>query len=246
VLVCAAAGGAQTIRNDTVVSSDSQLVAEFDFRQTYGRQVLDATSPTFIGTIQGDAMVVPDATFGMALSVNGPTGKFTAPHDPKLEPATGAISVWIKADTLRDSDVVTKITDLLLDKNIPGGKEVYGIRLRENGRVAAIINSDEGYKLWVEADSPPNLFTAGVWHHVAMRWDGSCVAIFVDGRMRAASPYTPIADVGLSYHGQFDLTVGTPLSWPGSTQFVGQVADLKIYAGAVSDDQLKSDYFKMR
>ena len=56
--------------------------------------------------------------------------------------------------------------------------------------------------IWTFAYSPPNLLTPGAWHHLALRWDGNTVAIFVDGILRGETPYDPVPDTGLSYHGE--------------------------------------------
>jgi len=61
--------------------------------------------------------------------------------------------------------------------------------------------------------SPPGLVTPGAWHHLALRWDGGNVAVFVDGKIRDSRPYDPVPVTGLSYHGGSRLHFGVETSW---------------------------------
>lgn len=96
---------------------------------------------------------------------------------------------------------------------------------------------------WASAFSPPNLITPGKWHHLAMRWDGNTVAVFVDGVRRAETLYMAVPGTGLLYSGETPLQLAAPAVLDvGEVKFVGQLDDARFYARGRRDVEIFTDY----
>lgn len=201
------------------------------------------------GILSGDVFPTTDALRGKALDFTDLDGLVTIPHTPSLEPVTGTIEVWVKVDTLQDSDIYGAVTDCKIRTDpscsVPTGISVIGLRIQADGGAHAFVADDHvPGNPWVTASAPAGLLTADVWHHLAMRWDGETVAIFVDGVVREAVPYDAIPGSGLSYHGDFDSWLGLATAWPtpGPHDFIGQLDDVRFYARARADVEIFTDY----
>ena len=97
------------------------------------------------------------------------------------------------------------------------------------------------------AVSPGGLITPDTWHHIGLRWDGSMVAVFVDGTLQAETPYEPVNGLGLSYSGTADFGeffLGRATRWFGSSdhELIGQLDDARFYGRARSDKEIFTDY----
>jgi outer membrane protein assembly factor BamB len=72
------------------------------------------------------------------------------------------------------------------------------------------------------------------WHHVAAVRDARSLRLFVDG--------TPVAESAAFAKEDYDLTSRQPLRMGAGAQdhFDGSLADVRLYRGALSDDQIKT------
>lgn len=195
------------------------------------------------GSLVGAVAFTPNAVLGSALDFTGPNGGVIVAHSPSLEPVKGTIEAWVKVAQLHNADIVMKTTDLLVRTHISGGFSVYGLRITHDGRAVGFIANDDPTTPgapWRSAVSPPNLLIPGQWHHLAMRWDGSTVDIFVDGALQGATAYDPVPGTGLSYHGasKFGLGVATA----GGGEFIGQLDDVRFYGRARRQVEILTDY----
>jgi hypothetical protein len=169
-------------------------------------------------------------------------------YSSSFEPVTGTIEIWVKIANPQNADIVRKITNLKVRTNEAGAWSVYGLRIRTDGSVHANVCNDDPTipSPWTPVFSPPDLITLGEWHHLAMRWDGSTVAVFVDGILYDSKPYDPVPGSGLSYSGHHALRLGAATqwdpTWPGDKEFIGQLDDFRFYAHARSDVEIFTDY----
>jgi hypothetical protein len=204
------------------------------------------------GVLVADAAYSPEALLGMAVDITGPSGHVSVPHDPSLEPATGTFQAWVKVAALKDADVASKSTLCMVrteDCSEPIGRSVIGLRIMETGGVAAFIaNNDPATSAgpWTFATVAADAITTGTWHHLAMRWDGAELALFVDGALRAAVVYDPVPGTGLSYFNGTALRLGAATSWgaghPGDREFIGQIDEVRFYGRARADVEIFTDY----
>jgi hypothetical protein len=225
------------------------LVCWWKFDEGSGTMVSDSSGRGNDGGMGGGAVFTNDALLGSAVDFSDPNGFAMAPHSPSLEPVTGTIEIWVKIDDLQNSDILRKTTTLRVRSNIPCAITVYGLRIRTDGTVQGFVANDDPTKPgqpWTAAYSPLNLLTTDTWHHIALRWDGSTVAVFVDGTLQDAEPYDPVPGLGLSYHGTSPIYFASastwPPNWPGPHEFIGQLDDFRFYAHARSDVEIFTDY----
>ncbi len=209
----------------------------------------DSSGAGHDGSLSGAVGFTTDALLGTALDFTGEDGTVTVPHDPALQPPTGTIEAWVKVESLQDSDIVAVVTDCRLRTDptcsTPVGISVIGMRIQADGGAHAFVADDhDPVAPWTFASAPPGLITAHAWHHLAMRWDGVTVAIFVDGILRDATPYDPIPGPGLSYHGGFPTWLGVATTWatPPPHDLIGQLDDVRFYARPRNEVEIFTDY----
>ena len=223
------------------------IVGWWMFDECTGTEAEDLSGMENDGVLLGAAAFTDEALLGCAADLTGPDGAVLIPHDPSLEPVTGTVEVWVKVDVLQDSDVVMKTTDRAIRTDTPCGCSVIGIRITADGRGIGFVMNDDPTTPgapWRAATSPSGLITAGVWHHLALRWNGATVDIFVDGIMRASELYDPIPDLGLSYHNGSAVGLGVETSWgiPGPHEFIGQMDDVRFYGKARRNVEIFTDF----
>lgn len=218
------------------------LAGWWQFDECAGAQAADASGQGNDGALQGAVDFTTDALQGCALNFTGPDGGIIVPHSPSLEPVTGTIEAWVKIDQLQTADIVRKTTNLFVRRNISGGFSVYGLRIRANGAASGFVANDDPSASgpWTFAISSPNLVTPGTWRHLALRWDGNTVDLFVDGALQASTPYDPVPGAGLSYNSASSFRLGVKTQ--GGGEFIGQLEDVRFYGRARSDIEIFTDY----
>lgn len=214
-----------------------------------GTMVEDSSGQGNDGTLQGGAYYASDVSMGTVMSFTDGPAEIRVPHNSTLEPAIGTFMVWVKVDARQNADIFTKYTHLMVRTNQPGVFSVYGLRIKRNGAVQGFVANDDPKALscWTWVQSAKSLLKAGRWHHLALRWDGSVLALFVDGRLRAAAPYDPVPDLGLSYNGESEFLLGRATYWGSrydgqELEFLGEMSDARLYAGAVSETEISNTY----
>jgi hypothetical protein len=228
---------------------DKRVVGWWKFDEGVGTFVGDSSGLGNDGSLIGDAAFTTDALKGSAADLYGSSGSVRIPHDPSLEPAMGTIEVWIKIGYNHDADVVMKTTTHMVRSGVSGSFSVYGLRILVDGGVQAFIANDDappgGTNHWTFVRSSDGLIIPGQWHHLALRWDGSEVAVFVDGVKQASQSYLAIPGSGLSYfsdQSDFGLGIGTQWSSTGDRELIGQLDEVRVINGALSDSEIELSY----
>jgi hypothetical protein len=229
----------------------ADLVGWWKLDERTGTIAHDASGLAYDGTLAGAVAFGSDALLGQAADFTGPDGRIAVPHTADLEPEKGTIEAWIKVAQLDNWDVVAKTTDCRVRTDpscaTPTGISVIGLRIQADGGVNAFVANDDPSTPgapWRFAQSGPGLIVPGTWHHLAMRWDGSEIAVFVDGVERDAEPYDPVPGSGLSYHNGSPFYLGVATAWAvrGSHEFIGQIDDVRYYARARPDVEIHADF----
>lgn len=215
------------------------------FNETGGTVATDSSGSGNVGQLVGHAAFTSAGLLGSAVAISGPDGAVVVGHNPSLEPATGTIEVWVNTDQLQNSDVISKTTNRFVRRNLSGGFSVYGLRITTAGEAIAFIANDDPAAPgpWTFATSSAGLVVPGGWHHLAIRWDGQVVAIFVDGLQRASAPYNSVPGTGLSYSGNSPFCLGCPTAWAiPSVHFSGRMDEARFYDRARSDVEIFTDF----
>ncbi len=228
----------------TVVSG---LAGWWLFNDGSGITALDSSGMGNNGTLQGSAFFTTDPQRGAVLDVYGPSGEVDFPFTTTLEPAIGTITVWVKPTLAQTADIVRQTTDLLIATNQSGTYYAYDLRVNQNGAPVAIIaNSDpksDGKYTQIVLQGPAKV-KLNQWTHLAMRWDGSTLSLFVNGKLAGSTPYVALPNIGLSYHGTAPMKVAAAI-WDfgnGYLEFQGALSDLRIYSRALGDTEIQNVY----
>jgi hypothetical protein len=222
------------------------LVCWLKFDEGSGITVTDSSGHGNDGILGGS--FTNDAVLGSAVDLSHPYHEVRI-ESTCFEPVTGTIEIWVKIANPQNADIVRKITNLKVRTNEVGAWSAYGLRIRADGSVhASVFNNDPTTpgQPWRAARSPINLVTLDQWHHLAMRWDGSTVAVFVDGTLQDSTSYDPVPGLGLSYSDHHFLRLGAHTwwgpHWPGDKELIGQLDDFRFYGHARSDIEIFTDF----
>lgn len=124
------------------------------------------------------------------------------------------VSAWIYPTAFSNGQIVRKNNEYLM-------------RLNSNGKILARVFTGGG---WSNSLFTNNTYNLSEWNHIAMRWDGSTVEVFVNGELDSvtvnkAAPISPTgnnADIG---------------GW-GSFYMDGRLDDFRIYNRALEDNEV--------
>ncbi len=228
----------------TVVSG---IAGRWLFNDGSGITALDSSGLGNNGTLQGSAFFTTDPQRGAVLEVYGPSGEVDFPFTTTLEPAIGTITVWVKPTLAQTADIVRQTTDLLVRSNQPGTFYAYALRVTSKGNAVAIIANDDpktnGKYPQIVVQGPSKV-KLNQWTHLAMRWDGSTLSLFINGKFAGSSPYSAVPNLGLSYHGTAPVKVGAAI-WDfgnGYLEFGGRLSDLRMYSRALGDTEISNVY----
>jgi hypothetical protein len=198
------------------------------------------------GLLVGSASFTSDPQMGGVLQINDFAGAMVVPHSASLEPAEGTILVWVKPTKGQTSELVSKNTTFLVRQGKFYGAYAYLLRITKYGSAVAMVTNDDpaAEYPWIYLEGSRGRIKAGQWTHVAMRWNGSTVSLFMDGKLVATRPYTPVPESGLSYGGNTELKVGAAI-WDfgdGWLEFSGQLSDLRLYGRDLSESEISAIY----
>lgn len=217
------------------------LAGWWNFAEGFGVTATDSSGNHNHGYLVGSAAVVSDSQMGGAVEFFGASGGVVVPYSPALAPATGTVSAWVKGSKIQAADLVLMRTKRNVRRGTNGTNYAYSLRIEKHGALTGIIGNDDPdseYPITV-LHGPGGQIKQNTWHHVAMRWDGSTLALFFEGKMVAAKAYNPVPETGLSYFGETDLSFGEPI-WPnGETlEFFGRLSDVRIYTRPLSESEV--------
>lgn len=223
----------------------SGLAGWWLFNEASGITANDSSEAGINGTLVGSAMFTNDPDLGNVLDIYGPSGEVDYPYSKALEPATGTISIWVNPSVAQLADIVHLNTDMLVRCGYGGTWYAYDLRIDDKGRPYAIIANDSGKN----CGKKPQIVVSGSgrqvrvnqWTNLVMRWDGSTLSLFVNGKLAKATAYDANPDTGLSYHGTSPLTVGSGI-WDfnnGYLEYTGELSDLRIYSRALTDSEIQ-------
>lgn len=153
------------------------------------------------------------------------TGRHLLRCAQKLEFGTMAgisLSVWVQPAGFDSYNEIFRKED--------GDKRVL-FSFQENGRILSLGLNIGGY---VECDAKidPAQVADGLWHHAAAVFDGEMMRVYLDGAQVGAMPRTGSIAAGGSARGSIGSSNGGEL-------FRGQMDELRIYAAALTGDEVR-------
>ena len=200
-------------------STATNLLAYWTFDEGSGTTAYDTSGNNNTGTVANAVWI--DGMVGPALLFDG--GEFvTVPNSASLNPVVGiTVSAWIYPPDSWSQ------TPRILQKGL----------------------SDNQYRLFCDTSLKFDLFgvtngtvatslpAPGSWHHIAGTYDGSVLAIYVDGQLAAQqSASGPIAIT------TDPLNIASKPSGTIFTRFNGNIDDVRIYGSALPADQIAQLY----
>ncbi len=252
ILTLAVAGGLWLLPAAADPNFGAALAGWWQFNETSGGTAADSSGLGNDGMLASAAGFTTDSLLGNAVDITGTSGGILVPHDASLEPAEGTIQAWFKVAALQDADLFGKVSfcRVRTDPTCTGttGFSVIGLRLRADGGIVTFVANDDPVlfpALWTVLNTTAGLYTANTWHHVAIRWDGTTFALFVDGVLQQQASYDPVPGLGLSYSGPSPFFFGFPTAGPHGGEFIGQIDDARFYGRARADVEIFSDYVTM-
>jgi hypothetical protein len=225
----------------------SGLVGRWIFNEGSGIYANDSSSTGIRGTLNGSAMFITnDQQKGPVLNIYGPSGEVVYPFTDAFQPAIGTLMVWVNPSAMQLSDVVRMDTNVLANCSSLGGTfYAYDLRITSKGNAVAIVANDNPKNCkkspQVVLQSPARQVKDNQWTHLAMRWDGSTLSLFVNGNSVASTKYVPDS-TGLSYDSTSPLKVGAAV-WDfnnGYLEYDGNLSDLRLYNRALTDTEINN------
>ncbi len=204
------------------VGAAAGLVGAWNFDETSGDSVLDASGKKHTGTLQGATRTT--GIYGRGLQFDGVDDWVTIADSASLDLTTGmTLEAWVKPEELGTTwrtILVKEQSDQLayaLYANTEAGKP--------SGHV--FTSADNGV-------TGPDSLPAGAWSHVATTWDGTTSRLFVNGEEVASRPLSGTAVVSGGA-----LRIGGNAIW--AEWFKGSIDEVRVYNRALTPAQLLAD-----
>lgn len=191
-------------------ASDPSTTLLYKFEEASGNQVQDSSPNGSDGTIQGAARVV--GYYGKGLEFDGINDRVVVPDAPVLQ-FTSALTLeaWIKPGCTGFG------VGTLLSK-----RDSYALRILEDPAIRA------GGSIWragVETQIVSvRTLQLGVWHHVALTFDGTILKLYMDGALDQALTLAP-GNVDTATQ---PLYLGTKMNGTGTSWFCGTMDEVRL------------------
>lgn len=165
-----------------------------------------------------------------AIALGGKSARGSIVDDTTLNPTSAiTIEAWIKADSFKTGN----LTNHIVSKH--GNYGGYDLRLNANGGVNFRFGTSSGWK-FIHSKSK---LQKGRWYHVAGTFNGDSICVYINGELERVKKFT--GRIGASYKltlkiGEYSKPLINPL--PGGN-FDGMIDEVRIWGGAISQQQLK-------
>jgi hypothetical protein len=186
------------------------------------------------GTASAGVIYGEDGKFFTALAFDGTTDYVEIDDDVSLNPSNITIEAWVMLNASptslgHDMWAVDKYTTSGSDRGYTLLMDTYF----GQDRVGFYIGNSSTTRL--RSSSTLSLHT---WHHVTATYNGSLMAIYINGSLDNSAPYS---NGILPFSG--DLYIGGPYS-SGSNFFNGTIDELAIYNRSLSEDEVFDHYLR--
>jgi formylglycine-generating enzyme required for sulfatase activity len=210
------------------------LVGYWQFNETGGSQASDSS----IFGNHGTLMNGPVWTGSGELSFDGINAYVNVPDSNAFDFTNAlTISVWVKLEAYGASwswpKLVIKPHTATVDP-----WEMFTVDLGPHGTYPRFIITDgvAGGELAIAYDSAHTL-NLSQWYHIVGTYDGSTIALYLDGQLIASSPSS--ISIG---HNTMPISIGSSL---GNYCFKGLIGDVRIYNRGLSSQEVIDSYLGM-
>lgn len=215
----------------------SGLVGEWKFDEdaaSTSTTTYDATGNNNNGTlVNSPARATSTCKISNCLSFDGISNYVNFAASSALN-VTGnqTVSLWVKSDTaIANADIAGRWLSSVDNKKV--------WRLRTDSTYLTFRVSADGVTNSADATTTISSVVDGNLHHIAAVYDGSAIAVYVDGTLRGSTAYSG----GLFSNVNTILRVGASSSGGAiAAYFKGLIDDVRIYNRALSADEVKRLY----
>jgi uncharacterized repeat protein (TIGR01451 family) len=191
---------------------------------------VDSAGPNF-ATLTGGATYTTGKA-GQAFSFDGLNDSVNAPMSPSLQLTTGAtVEFWMKGDPSNALNTCCQglvATDMYAVE-IAGGGIHWGLST-DNGATQPFPSSGQV------------AISTNQWHHIAGTYDGSTIALYIDGALASSTAHTGTisSNSGFLSIGSEDGRTGTCPACVGTRYYKGLIDEVTIYDRALSAAEIQA------
>lgn len=184
----------------------------------------------------GEAFTVPGGVQGKALQLDGRSGYVSVPDSPGLRPAALTLAAWFKLKSVPVEHGVTVVCKPQRKAPWVFPFLSWMIRINTATQIEAAVGAGGNYG---GSFAPPAPLTAGVWHHVALTYDGRVLRAYLDGA--ALGGETSIG-AAIDY-GPYPVLIGADFGAdPVADFFPGQIDQVALWSAALDAAALRRVY----
>jgi hypothetical protein len=181
-----------------------------------------------LGTLNGGAGFA-SGVLGRAFSFDGMDDSVSVPDDALHRLQTFSLEAWIRTAGIQES----ALAGFIVAKSGPGGNDGFELAVgtpAQSGTVRFTMNNGQNGADMFGTTSVTN----GTFHHVVATYDGTNMALYVDGQLDAQKA----AAVTVSYPAGIPLYIGRREHSTIPGFFPGQIDELTIYRSALTAAQV--------
>lgn len=181
------------------------------------------------GTCFGTCPVVGPGHIGQGLVFDGASDCVGFPDDGRFDLAQLTVAVWANQSAAAGVNGDTQVAKRV---DVTGNvRDSWQLEDYSDGTQAFTSNS--GTTSNDQLDSAAGLVTLGVWHHLAISFDGTTRKLYVDGALRVEAGGT--ASFAYDSHA---VTLGCDDNAGVSEAYAGTLDELEIYNRALTDAEI--------
>jgi glucose/arabinose dehydrogenase len=210
----------------TVNAVPPGLRAAYAFNEGQGPSTADASGSLNTGTLTNAPTWTTQGRYGNAISFDGVNDFVAAPDSASLDlTTTGTIEAWVRLNA------VGRWHGLIAKGNANADSaHNYALEVTNLNRARCILGDGGSFQV---LDSTVTL-AAGTFRHLACTWNGTTLALYVDGALNAstAQTMTPAGNTAPLSLGQFG---------GNSDQLSGILDEVRIYSRALGAAEIQAD-----
>ena len=204
------------------ITAPTGLVAAYGFDEGGGVTVADQSGNGNVGSLS-NTLWAAGGKFGSALSFNGSSARVTIADSPTLRLTTGmTLEAWVRPSALHDWSTV-----VLKERSGFYAHALYAAT--DTGRPSAHVYTSGDNELRGPAQLP-----LGAWTHLAGTYNGSTLALDVNGAQVASRPAP-----GAIIYSTGPVRIGGNAIW--GEYFSGLIDEVRVYNRALSASEIQGD-----
>ncbi len=211
-------------------AAGSEIIGEWLFNEGSGTLIKDSSGNSYNGTA---------ANLSWGTGVNGGAGILAGNgyvslgSSPALNPSYFTITAWVKPGDFSGSYNYIYSNS----RDCCGSYNGINFYLYQNILAGTIWNGSAVYTI-----STAKISNNSGWTFVAFSYNGSKLAIYIDGRLESTFNST----IGVGQPASFPTYLGALSNCPGSCGFAGSIDQVRLYGAAVIASEIEEIYLSER